>query len=77
MRRAVMRKAAGEVSLFQEIVGEGVERIVEGMLAMRPGLQEMPDVAPAAFGARADQRGRHLHLVKGLIPDVVEPFRCC
>ena len=42
---------------------------------MRPGFQEMPDIAPAAFAARADERGRHLHLVEGLIPDVVEPIR--
>ena len=35
----------------------------------------MPDIEPAAFAGRADQRRRHLHLVEGLIPDVVEPVR--
>jgi hypothetical protein len=27
------------------------------------------------FAAGADERGRHLHLVEGLVPDVVEPIR--
>ena len=35
----------------------------------------MPDIEPAAFAARADEGRRHLHLVKGLIPDVVETLR--
>ena len=38
MRGAVMRKAAGEVAVLQEIVGESFEHIVERMLAMRPVL---------------------------------------
>src|SRR5437773_3455559 len=71
----VMREATGKVSVPEEIVGEGLELIVKDMLAMRPGFQEMPDIEPAAFAARADERGRHLHLVKGLIPDVVEAIR--
>ena len=37
--------------------------------------QEMPDIAPAAFAARADEGRRHLHLVERLVPDVVEPLR--
>ena len=49
--------------------------IVEGVLAMRPGCQEMADITPAAVAARADEGRRHLHLVKGLIPDVVEALR--
>ena len=72
---AVMREAAGKVSVLEEIGGEGLELIVEGVLAMRPGPEEMPDIAPAAFAARADEGRRHLHLVKGLIPDVVEAIR--
>ena len=52
---AVMREAAGKVSFPEEIVGEGLELIVEGVLAMRPGFQEMSDIAPAAFAARADE----------------------
>src|SRR5258707_2090383 len=72
---SVMREATGKVSVPEEIVGEGLELIVKDVLAMRPGFQEMPDIAPAAFAARADQGRRHLHLVKGLIPDVVEAIR--
>src|SRR4029453_15712613 len=72
---AIMREATGKVSALKEIVGEGLEVIVEGVLAVRPGFQKMPDIAPAAFAARADEGRRHLHLVKGLIPDVVEALR--
>src|SRR5512147_1939611 len=72
---AVMREASGKVSGFEEIVGEGLKLIVKGVLAMRPGFQEMPDIKPAAFAARTDEGRRHLHLVKGLIPDVVEALR--
>ena len=52
-----MREAAGKVSCLEEIVGEGLELIVKGVLAVRPRFQEMPDIAPAAFAARADQGG--------------------
>ena len=75
MRCAVMREATGKVSVLEEIVGEGLELIVKDVLAMRPGFKEMPDIAPAAFAAGADEGWRHLHLVKGLIPDVVEALR--
>src|SRR6185437_13618727 len=75
MRCAVMRKAAGEVAGLEEIVGEGFQDIVEGILAMRPGFQKVPDIHPAAFGRRAAQGRRHLHLIERLIPDVVEPLR--
>src|SRR5258705_13881681 len=72
---AVMREATGKVSGLEEIVGEGLELIVKDVLAMRPRFEEMPDIEPAAFAARADQGRRHLHLVKGLIPDIVEALR--
>ena len=49
--------------------------IVKDVLAMRPCFKEMPDIEPAAFAVRADEGRRHLHLVKGLIPDVVEALR--
>ena len=65
-----MREAAGEVSVFHEIVGEGVELIVEGVLAMRPGFQEMADIAGAAFAAGADQRGRLTRRLDPLDPRV-------
>src|SRR5882757_10422041 len=73
MGRAVMRKAAGEITLLHEIVGEGLEHVVERVLAMRPVAQEMADIGPAAVARRADQRRRHLYLVEGLVPDVVQP----
>ena len=58
-----------------KIVDEGFQHVVEGALAIRPVLQEMPDIGPAALACRADQRRRHLHLVERLVPDVVEPVR--
>src|SRR6185295_1278787 len=75
MGRAVMREAACKVSGLEKIVGEGIELIVEDVLAMRPGFKEMRDIEPAAFAARTEEGRRHLHLVKGLIPDVVEALR--
>src|SRR5437588_5457898 len=72
---AVMRETTGKVSVPEEIVGEGLELIVKDVLAMRPGFQEMPDIEPAVLAAHADEGRRHLHLVKGLIPDVVEALR--
>src|SRR6188472_4398441 len=77
MGRAVMREATGKVSRFKEIVGESLELIVEDVLAMRPTSKEMSDIEPATFAARADEGRGHLHLVKGLIPDVVEALRLC
>ena len=74
MGGAIMRKAAGEIAGLEEIVGEGFEHIVEGALAMRPGLEEVPDIEPAAFARGADQGRRHRHLVKRLVPDIVEPL---
>lgn len=47
--------------------------VVERGLAMRPVVQEMADVGAAGLVAGADQRGRHLHLVERLVPDVVQP----
>src|SRR5207237_8553607 len=64
-----------EDTILEEIVVEGFELIVKDLLAMRPRFQEMPDIEPAAFAARAEEGRRHLHLVKGLIPDVVEALR--
>src|SRR5258708_36734861 len=43
MGSAVMRKSAGEVAGFQEVVGEGFEDIVERIPAVRPELQEVTD----------------------------------
>ncbi len=34
--------------------------------------QEMREISPAAVARGADQCGRHLHLVKRLVPDLVE-----
>ena len=58
MRSAIMRKAAGEIAVLEEIVGEGVEDVVEGILPMRPAFQEMADIerqlsrlAPTRAGA--------------------------
>lgn len=74
MRGAIMRKAAGEIAVLEEVVGEGVEDVVEGVFSMRPALQEVADIKAAVVAAGADERGRHLHLVEGLVPDVVEPI---
>src|SRR5207253_6202599 len=75
MRRAVMRKTAGEVASFEEVVGEGLDHIVERILAMRPGLEEMRNVAAAVLARRADKCRGHLHLMEGLVPDVVQSVR--
>src|SRR5262245_65312519 len=75
MRRAVMRKAAGEIASFKEVVGEGLDHIVERILAMRPGFEEMADVDAAALARSADEGRGHLRLVEGLVPDVVQPIR--
>ena len=49
MGRPVVGKAAGEVASLEEVVGEGVEHIVERSLAMGPVLQEIPNIGAAAF----------------------------
>ena len=49
-----MRKSAGEIAGLSEIVGEDFQRVVEGVLAVRPGFQAMPDVSAAALAAGAD-----------------------
>src|ERR1700678_2282392 len=74
MGGAVMRETAREIAGFEEIVGEGFEDLVEGILAARPGFQKMSDKSPATFARRADQAWRHLHLIERLIPDIVEPL---
>ena len=54
----VMRKAADEIAGLEEIVGEGFQDIVEGALAMRPGLEEVPDIDAGSFRAsRRPKRG--------------------
>src|SRR5262249_54966661 len=75
MRGAVMRKSAGEIATLEEVVGEGLDHVVERILAMRPGFEEMRDVSAAALARCADKGGGHLHLMEGLVPDVVQPVR--
>ena len=70
-----MSETAGEVAGLQEIIGEGFEDVVERVLAVRPTLQEITDIRPAAFARRTDQLRRHVHLIERLIPDTVEPLR--
>ena len=76
MRGAVMSEAAGQIAGPEEIVREGVEDIVEGVLAMRPVLEKMGDIRLAALPGRTDEELRHRHLVKGLVPDFVKPVGC-
>ncbi len=52
-----MGKAAGEIAGLEEVIGEGLEHIVESVLAMRPVSQEVPDIEAATFPAGADQAG--------------------
>ena len=51
-----MREAAGEVARLHEIVGEGLQRIVERVLAIRPVAQEVPDIGPAVVARSAPAR---------------------
>ena len=44
-----------EVARLEKVVGVGIEHIVEGILAVRPGLEEVGDVGLAAFARRSDQ----------------------
>ena len=41
---------------------------------MRPGLEKVANISPAAFARRADQAWGHLQLIEGLVPDVIKPF---
>src|SRR5216683_110251 len=36
--------------------------------------EKVSDIGPAAFARRADQGWRHLQLMEGLVPDIVEPI---
>src|SRR3981189_2770527 len=74
MGGTVMRKTAGEIAGFQEIIGEGFDDVVERILAVRPGLEKVANIRPAAFARSADQAWGHLQLIEGLVPDVIEPF---
>src|SRR5262245_3974078 len=49
MGGAIMGKAAGEIAGLQEIVGEGLDHIVERLLAVRPMAQEVRDERAAAI----------------------------
>jgi hypothetical protein len=59
---------------FQEVIGEGFDDVVERVVAVRQMLQEVIDISPAAFARRAYQLRRHLQLIEGLVPDIVEPL---
>ena len=50
-----MREAAGEIAGLEEIVGEGFQDVVEGVLAMRPAFEEMPDIEAAVFARGPDE----------------------
>ncbi len=69
-----MREAAGEVAGFEKVIGEGLQHVVEGVLAMRPVFQEISDIGAATLARRADQGRRHLQLVERLVPDLVQPL---
>ena len=55
MGRAIMREAAGEIARLEEIIGEGFQHVVEGILAMGPAFEEMPDIEAAVFARGPDE----------------------
>lgn len=68
-----MGEAALEIAGLQKVVGIGLEHVVKRLLPMRPVLQKMADIGPAVLTRCPDERWRHLHLVEGLVPDLVQP----
>ena len=68
-----MGEAALEIAGLQKVVGIGLEHVVMCVPPMRPVLQKMADIGPAALTRCPDERWCHLHLVEGLVPDLVQP----
>ena len=68
-----MGEATPEIARFQEVVGVGIENVVMRVFSMRPVSQEMTDIGSAGLARRPHKLRCHLHLVEGLVPNLVQP----
>lgn len=53
---------------------EGRKHVVKRILAVGPVAEEMRDIVAAGLLRSAYQRWCHLHLIEGLIPDLIQSF---
>src|ERR1700722_3919139 len=68
-----MGEATLEIARFQEVVDVCLESVVVRVLPMRPVSQEMTDIGSTGLTRCPNKRWCHLHLVEGLVPDLVQP----
>jgi hypothetical protein len=65
-------EAALHIARPHEVVDPSIENDVESIFPVRPVAQEMADVRPTALARGGHQHRSVMHLMEGLIPDLID-----